>query len=136
VFLIAPFGINPLLKLIESFCVSPTVISFGCTKVKNCVFFPEFGAGVTTDVGVGVTTGVGVGVGVTTRDGVGIGVITGAGVAPGAAATTRIKILKLLAWYLSVSSVKTTKLQFPTFLNSTTYKGMREQLLVEPIAKR
>jgi len=57
VFLIAPFGINPLLKLIESFCVSPTVISFGCTKVKNCVFFPEFGAGVTTGVGFGVTTG-------------------------------------------------------------------------------
>ena len=56
-FLIAPFGINPLLKLIESFCVSPTVISFGCTKVKNCVFFPEFGVGVTTGVVVGVTTG-------------------------------------------------------------------------------
>jgi hypothetical protein len=32
--------------------------------------------------------------------------------------------------------VKTTNWQFPTFLNSTTYKGMREQLLVEPIAKR
>lgn len=58
-FLIAPFGINPLLKLIESFCVSPTVMSFGCTKVKNCVFFPESGAA------VGVTTGAGVGVGLT-----------------------------------------------------------------------
>ena len=65
-FLIPPFGINPLLKLIESFCVSPTVISFGCTKVKICVFFPEFGAG----VGVGVTTGAGVGLGVTTGAGV------------------------------------------------------------------
>ena len=78
----------------------------------------------------------GVGVGVATRDGVGVGVTTGAGVATGVAATTRIKIAKLLAWYLSVSSVKTTNWQFPTFLNSTTYKGMREQLLVEPIAKR
>ena len=68
-FLIPPFGINPLLKLIESFCVSPTVISFGCTKVKICVFFPEFGAG----VGVGVTTGAGVGLGVTTGVGVGFG---------------------------------------------------------------
>ena len=93
-------------------------------------------AGSAVGVGVGVTTVVGVGLGVATRGGVGVGVTTGAGVAPGVPATTRIKILKLLAWYLSVSSVKTTKLQFPTFLNSTTYKGMREQLLVEPIAKR
>ena len=54
----------------------------------------------------------------------------------GVAATTRIKILKLLAWYSFVSSVKITKLQFPTFLNSTTYKGISEQLLVEPIAIR
>ena len=93
-------------------------------------------AGSAVGVGVGVTTVVGVGLGVATRGGVGVGVTTGAGVAPGVPATTRIKILKLLAWYLSVSSVKSTKLQFPTFLNSSTYKGIREQLLVEPIAKR
>ena len=79
-----------------------------------------------TGAGVGVTTGLGV----TTGDGV--GVTAGVGVA----ATTRIKILKLLAWYSFVSSVKITKLQFPTFLNSTTYKGISEQLLVEPIAIR
>ena len=73
VFLIPPFGINPLLKLIESSCVSPTVISFGCRKVKICFFFPE------SVVGVGVTTGAGVGDGVTTGAGVGDGVTVGAG---------------------------------------------------------
>ena len=56
---IKAFGVNPLLKLIESSCVSPTVISFGCRKVKICFFFPESGAGVgvTTGASVGVTTG-------------------------------------------------------------------------------
>jgi hypothetical protein len=59
------------------------------------------GVGVTTRDGVGVGVGVGVtpDVGVGTRDGVGVGVTTGAGDATGVAATTRIKILKLLALY-------------------------------------
>ena len=78
----------------------------------------RFDSKLDVEVGVGDTAGVGVTAGV------------------GAAATTRIKILKLLAWYSFVSSVKITKLQFPTFLNSTTYKGISEQLLVEPIAIR
>ena len=80
----------------------------------------RFDSKLAAEVGVGDTAGVGVGV--------------TAGV--GAAATTRIKTFKLLAWYSFVSSVKITKLQFPTFLNSTTYKGISEQLLVEPIAIR
>jgi hypothetical protein len=78
--------------------------------------------------------GEGVGLGVTTRDGVGVGV--GVGVTTGAAATTRRTITKLLAWYSFVSSVETTTVQFPTLLNSTTYRGMREQLFAMPIAKR
>ena len=49
------FGINLLVKLISSSCVSPTVIAFGCRKVSVCFFFPESGAA------VGVTTGAGVG---------------------------------------------------------------------------
>ena len=52
-FLTAVLGVNPLLKLIESTCVSPTVISFGCRKDSVCFFFPESGVGVTTGAGVG-----------------------------------------------------------------------------------
>jgi hypothetical protein len=71
-------------------------------------------------------------------EGVGVGVTTGFGVGDttGVAATTRRVIIKLLAWYSFVSSVETTTVQFPTFLNSTTYKGIREQLFATPIAKR
>ena len=52
-FLTAVLGVNPLLKLIESTCVSPTVISFGCRKDSVCFFFPESGVGVTTGADVG-----------------------------------------------------------------------------------
>ena len=57
------FGINLLVKLISSSCVSPTVIAFGCRKVSVCFFFPESEVGVTTGAGVGdrVTVGAGVG---------------------------------------------------------------------------
>ena len=63
-------GINPLLKLIASTWLSPTVISLGCGKFNVCFFFPVSDGDVAVAVGVGV----------------------------GTRATTRTEIVKLLAW--------------------------------------
>ena len=84
----AVFGINLLVKLISSSCVSPTVIAFGCRKVSVCFFFPESvvgvgnatGVGGTTVVGAGDATGVGAGVGVAA--GVGFGFALAATLTP------------------------------------------------------
>ena len=67
---------------------------------------------------------------------VGVGVGVGVGVEVGATATTLTVITNLLARYLSVSSVTTTMMQFPTFSNLTTYKGTMEQILEESLDNR